>query len=461
MFSKFQGNRLTGKSDTEEHDVLTASDTPITAQTSHELTIVDPTREDNCDRLQLLKTELHQHLLRHLNLSVVDKLSETELHVELAKAVKEQIDTKGITLTEKELTLLVKGLSDEITGLGPLETLMRDDSISDVLVNGPKSIYIERDGRLSKSKITFQDARHLHRVIDKMVSNVGRRIDELSPYVDARLKDGSRINAVIHPIALDGPFVSIRKRRAELLSIQDLVKLGSFDENVAKYLSYIVKTRRNIVISGGTGSGKTTLLNSLSSFIPSSERVITIEDTAELQLQQEHVVRIETRPPNTEGKGAVTQRQCLANALRMRPDRIIIGETRAEEVIDMLQAMNTGHDGSMTTIHSNSARDATYRIENMYLMSGMDIPIRALRAQIASAIHVIIQTSRMTDGSRCITEIQEISGMEGETIMMEEIFSSKGSHTGHGSMHSQFYAEDRYNLLRNIRDAKSESDINH
>jgi pilus assembly protein CpaF len=289
-------------------------------------------------------------------------------------------------------------------------------------VNGPNRIFVERNGKLTLTDITFKDERHLLRIIDKIVSAVGRRVDESNPYVDARLADGSRFNAMVPPIAVDGSLVSIRKFKKDKLGIPDLVKFGAFTEEMAAYLQAAVATRLNIIVSGGTGSGKTTTLNALSSFIDNSERVLTIEDTAELQLQQVHVGRMESRPANVEGKGAVTQRDCLRNALRMRPDRIIVGETRGEEVIDMLQAMNTGHDGSMTTIHANSARDGVSRLENMIAMAGIEMPIKAVRAQIAAAVNLIVQASRLQDGSRRMVSITEITGMEGDVISMQEIF---------------------------------------
>jgi pilus assembly protein CpaF len=294
--------------------------------------------------------------------------------------------------------------------------------VSDILINGPKQIFVERAGKLMLSDITFKDERHLMRIIDKIVSAVGRRVDESNPYVDARLADGSRFNAMVPPVAVDGSLVSIRKFKKEKLKIADLIRFGAFTEEMAAYLQAAVATRLNVIVSGGTGSGKTTTLNALSSFISDNERILTIEDTAELQLQQTHVGRMESRPPNVEGKGAVTQRDCLRNALRMRPDRIIVGETRGEEVIDMLQAMNTGHDGSMTTIHANSARDAVSRLENMIAMAGIEMPLKAVRAQIASAVNLIVQASRLQDGSRRMTSITEITGMEGDVISMQEIF---------------------------------------
>jgi pilus assembly protein CpaF len=352
----------------------------------------------------------------------LDNASETDLRAEISSIATEVLEEKGIVLNREDRTQLTQELYDEVKGLGPLETLLKDESVNDILVNGPQRIFVERGGKLELTDITFKDEKHLLRIIDKIVSAVGRRVDESNPYVDARLADGSRFNAMVPPVAVDGSLVSIRKFKKEKLGIDDLVRFGAFSEEMAAYLQAAVATRLNIIVSGGTGSGKTTTLNALSSFIDNAERVLTIEDTAELQLQQIHVGRMESRPPNVEGKGAVTQRDCLRNALRMRPDRIIVGETRGEEVIDMLQAMNTGHDGSMTTIHANSARDGVSRLENMIAMAGIEMPIKAVRSQIASAVNLIVQASRLQDGSRRMTSITEITGMEGEVISMQEVF---------------------------------------
>ena len=374
------------------------------------------------DRLMDLKVELHKRLLENLNLAALEKASEASLKLEIAAIASEALDEMSVALSKDDRIILNQELYDEVMGLGPLEPLLKDESVNDILVNGPNRIFIERNGKLVLTDITFKDERHLLRIIDKIVSAVGRRVDESNPYVDARLADGSRFNAMVPPVAVDGSLVSIRKFKKEKLAIGDLVKFGAFTEEMAAYLQAAVSCRLNIIVSGGTGSGKTTTLNALSSFIDNTERVLTIEDTAELQLQQVHVGRMESRPPNVEGKGAVTQRDCLRNALRMRPDRIIVGETRGEEVIDMLQAMNTGHDGSMTTIHANSARDGISRLENMVAMAGIDMPLKAVRAQIASAVNLIVQASRLQDGSRRMVSITEITGMEGEVISMQEIF---------------------------------------
>ncbi|MEC9198907.1 MAG: CpaF family protein [Pseudomonadota bacterium] len=374
------------------------------------------------ERLAEIKLQLHRELLDNLNLSALEHAAEKDLRSEIADISSEVLSDRGVVLNREERTALFSELYDEVTGLGPLETLLKDDSVSDILVNGPKRIFVERGGKLELSEITFKDEKHLQRIIDKIVSAVGRRVDESTPYVDARLADGSRFNAMVPPVAVDGSLVSIRKFKKEKLSIDDLVKFGAFTEEMAAYLQAAVATRLNVIVSGGTGSGKTTTLNALSSFIDNSERILTIEDTAELQLQQTHVGRMESRPPNVEGKGAVTQRDCLRNALRMRPDRIIVGETRGEEVIDMLQAMNTGHDGSMTTIHANNARDGISRLENMVAMAGIEMPLKAVRSQIASAVNLIVQASRLQDGSRRMVSITEITGMEGDVISMQEIF---------------------------------------
>ncbi|BBU57640.1 Flp pilus assembly protein, ATPase CpaF [Mameliella alba] len=374
------------------------------------------------ERLGEIKLELHRALLENLNLAALDKASEGELREEISAIANETLQEKGVVLNRDERRAMMADLYDEVKGLGPLEPLLKDETISDILVNGPQQIFIEQNGKLTLSDVTFKDERHLMRIIDKIVSAVGRRVDESNPYVDARLADGSRFNAMVPPVAIDGSLVSIRKFKKDKLGIDDLVNFGAFTEEMAVYLQAAVATRLNIIVSGGTGSGKTTTLNALSSFIDDSERILTIEDTAELQLQQSHVGRMESRPPNVEGKGAVTPRDCLKNALRMRPDRIIVGETRGEEVIDMLQAMNTGHDGSMTTIHANSARDGVARLENMIAMAGIEMPLKAMRSQISSAVNLIVQASRLQDGSRRMTSITEITGMEGDVISMQEIF---------------------------------------
>lgn len=374
------------------------------------------------ERMGEIKLELHRALLDNLNLAALEHATEQDLRQEISAISSEVLTEKNIILNREDRQTLNQELFDEVTGLGPLETLLKDDTVNDILVNGPQQIFVERSGKLELTDITFKDERHLLRIIDKIVSAVGRRVDESNPYVDARLQDGSRFNAMVPPIAVDGSLVSIRKFKKDKLGIDDLVNFGAFTEEMAAYLQAAVATRLNIIVSGGTGSGKTTTLNALSSFIDNAERILTIEDTAELQLQQTHVGRMESRPPNVEGKGEVSPRDCLKNALRMRPDRIIVGETRGEEVIDMLQAMNTGHDGSMTTIHANSARDGVSRLENMIAMAGIEMPIKAVRSQISSAVNLIVQASRLQDGSRRMTSITEITGMEGDVISMQEVF---------------------------------------
>ena len=374
------------------------------------------------ERLGEIKLELHKRLLDSLNLAALEHAAEADLRAEIVSISSEALEEMSIVLNKDDRIGLYQELYDEVMGLGPLEPLLKDDTVNDILVNGPRRIFVERGGKLELTDITFKDEKHLLRIIDKIVSAVGRRVDESNPYVDARLADGSRFNAMVPPVAVDGSLVSIRKFKKDKLGISDLVRFGAFTEEMAAYLQAAVATRLNVIVSGGTGSGKTTTLNALSSFIDNSERILTIEDTAELQLQQLHVGRMESRPANVEGKGAVTQRDCLRNALRMRPDRIIVGETRGEEVIDMLQAMNTGHDGSMTTIHANSARDGVSRLENMIAMAGIEMPIKAVRAQIAAAVNLIVQASRLQDGSRRMVSITEITGMEGDVISMQEVF---------------------------------------
>ncbi|MEM9428207.1 MAG: CpaF family protein [Pseudomonadota bacterium] len=374
------------------------------------------------EKLLDVRMELHKRLLETLNLAALDRASEQELRQEIASITREGLRENGTVLNASEMEQINQDLYDEVTGLGPLEVLLKDPSVNDILVNGPTQIFVERKGRLELTSVRFKDDRHLMRVIDKIVSAVGRRVDESHPYVDARLQDGSRFNAMVPPCAVDGALVSIRKFSQDKLSIDELIEYGAFTEDMAAYLQAAVATRLNIIVSGGTGSGKTTTLNALSSFIDDHERIVTIEDTAELQLQQVHVGRMESRPPNVEGRGEVTQRDLLRNALRMRPDRIIVGETRGHEVIDMLQAMNTGHDGSMTTIHANSARDAVSRLENMVAMAGIEMPIKAVRQQIASAVNILVQVSRLQDGSRRMVSITEVTGMEGDIISMQEVF---------------------------------------
>ena len=369
-----------------------------------------------------LKVELHQRLLDLINLQALDQMSREQIQAEVGDIVAEELAKQNHALNHAERKQLVSDVLDELLGLGPIEPLLKDPTITDILVNGHSKVFVERYGVLELSPVRFKDERHLLRIIQKIVSAVGRRIDESSPMVDARLADGSRVNAVVAPLAIDGCLLSIRKFARVPIGLDRLIEIGSVPFQVAEVLRAIVASRRNVLISGGTGSGKTTLLNAMSAFIADHERIVTIEDSAELQLQQHHVVRLETRPPNIEGKGEVQQRDLVKNALRMRPDRIILGEVRAGEAFDMLQAMNTGHDGSMTTVHANTARDALSRIEQMIGMSGVDIPPRSARAQIASALNVVIQVARLSDGRRKLIGLAELTGMEGEVITMQEIF---------------------------------------
>ena len=369
-----------------------------------------------------LKSRLHDVLLDRLNLAVIDKVQPEELRREVATLVSQVLSDEGRPMRSEEFKQLIDELLDEVLGFGPLEPLLADPTINDILVNSHRSVYVERFGVLEKSKVRFRDEKHLLRIIDKIVSRVGRRVDESSPWVDARLEDGSRVNAIIRPCAIDGPSVSIRKFSRNPLTMDRMIEIGTISEPAAALLKGLVEARLNVLISGGTGSGKTTMLNALSSHIGKRERVVTIEDAAELQLQQDHVVRLETRPSNPTGGGAVTQRDLVRNALRMRPDRIIVGEVRGAETFDMLQAMNTGHDGSMTTVHANTARDALGRLEQMVTMIGLDFPVSAIRSQIAAGIHIVVQLNRLSDGSRRVMSISEITGMEGNVVTMQDIF---------------------------------------
>jgi pilus assembly protein CpaF len=379
---------------------------------------------------QAIRAQIHQEVLQRLDLTTVNTFGEERLRDELAGLVERLLGEQALVLNAAERRSLVRDIQDEMLGLGPLEPLMADATVSDILVNTFSQVYVERRGRLELTDVTFTDNQHLMNIIDKIVSRVGRRVDESSPMVDARLQDGSRVNAIIPPLALDGPILSIRRFSATPLQMGNLVAYKSLSEEMAQFLAAIAETEMNVLISGGTGSGKTTLLNIMSGYISPNERIVTIEDAAELRLQQPHVVRLETRPPNLEGRGEVTQRALVRNALRMRPDRIVLGETRGSEALDMLQAMNTGHEGSMTTIHANTPRDALARLESMIAMAGVDLPARAARSQIASAIHLVVQANRMTDGTRKITSIAELTGMEGDTLTMQEIFSFRQTGVG-------------------------------
>lgn len=369
-----------------------------------------------------LKERLHRQVIDTLDLAVVAKLDNDLLKIELTKLVQEMLEKESVPLSMKERESLISDIEHEVMGLGPLEPLVQDQSVNDILVNRADQIYVERAGKLQLTDVKFRDEAHLRKIIEKIVSAVGRRIDESSPMVDARLLDGSRVNAIIPPLALNGSSISIRKFSKDKLQISDLVNKRSLTPEIAELLRGIVEARLNILISGGTGCGKTTILNILSGFIPSDERIVTIEDSAELQLRQEHVVRLETRPPNVEGRGEVSQRELVKNCLRMRPDRIVMGEVRSGECLDMLQAMNTGHDGSLTTIHANTPRDCLTRVETLVAMAGLNLATKALRHYISSAIDVILQMTRLSDGSRKMTSLSEIVGMEGETITLQEIF---------------------------------------
>jgi pilus assembly protein CpaF len=373
------------------------------------------------------KQRIYDRLLKVLDLSLLGSLEESAARHQIRDIIARLLLEDSAPLSLAQRQLVSRQIEDEVMGHGPLEPLLADPTVSDILVNGSQKVYIERRGKLELTEVRFNDDAHLMNIIDRIVSAVGRRVDESSPMVDARLKDGSRVNVIIPPLALDGPMMSIRRFAVELFKVEDLLKLGTINESMARVLQAVVHGRLNVVISGGTGAGKTTMLNILSGFVPLSERVVTIEDSAELQLQQPHVVRLETRPPNIEGKGQVTQRDLVRNALRMRPERIIVGEVRGAEALDMLQAMNTGHDGSLTTVHANSPRDALSRIETMVSMTGISIPIKALRAQMASAVNVVIQVTRDEDGRRRVVSLQEVNGMEGDVVTMSEIFAFERS----------------------------------
>ncbi len=387
---------------------------------------VGPPQVDTRDpKYQALKAQIHQDLLNRLNLDRLTQTSRADAEPEIRGLIQQMLDreSKTVPLSLFEREAIVSDVLNELFGLGPLEVLLRDPAISDILVNRADQVYVEREGRLEQTDIIFRDDRHLLRIIERIVSAVGRRIDESSPMVDARLEDGSRVNVIIPPLALDGPVMSIRRFRTDRVGADDMVTRETLTAPMLHFLKGTVAARLNVLISGGTGAGKTTLLNVLSGFIPETERVVTIEDAAELVLRQPHVVRLETRPPNIEGKGAVRQRQLVINALRMRPDRIVVGEVRGDEALDMLQAMNTGHDGSLTTIHANSPRDALYRLDTMVAMANLNIPDKAVRQQVASAIHLVLQVARLSDGTRKVISISEITGMEQDVITMQEIFA--------------------------------------
>ncbi|MDH4554925.1 CpaF family protein [Pseudomonas sp. BN417] len=443
MLSEFR-NRLrqhAGKNAAsgEEQASPTAEDNPLMAWETSAPETPYETRTQLSPVEAEWREKTYQQLLKIMDLSLLDSLEPTEAARQIREICLRLLDEHSAPVSSNARQLIIKQITDEVLGLGPLEPLLADHSVSDILVNGHASVYVERHGKLQRTDVRFRDDQHLLNIIDRIVSSLGRRIDESSPLVDARLKDGSRVNAIIPPLAIDGPSMSIRRFAVDLLNTESLVQMGTLTPAIALVLKAIVRGRMNVLVSGGTGTGKTTMLNVLSSFIPHNERIVTIEDSAELQLQQPHVVRLETRPSNIEGRGEVNQRELVRNSLRMRPDRIVIGEVRGAEALDMLTAMNTGHDGSITTIHANTPRDALGRIENMVSMTGATFPIKAMRQQIASAIDVVIQLERQEDGRRRLVSVQEINGMEGEIITMTEIFGFERRGIGeHGEVIGDF-----------------------
>jgi pilus assembly protein CpaF len=424
--------------------VMETTESPVQPHVVEALTSPAPVIKTNASPgvdYYATKMKLHQKLLTRVDLNSIESMTPVQLRNELGVLLVSLIEEDALPLNDQERARLVADLKNEIMGLGPLEPLLADPVISEIMVNGYKNVYVEKSGCIHLTDIRFNDDAHLMKIIDKIVSRVGRRIDESSPMADARMPDGSRVNAIISPLALDGPVLTIRRFSVVPLQMHDLIQKNSLTSAMAELLSALVNVKCNIIISGGTGSGKTTLLNILSGFIPTSERIVTLEDTAELQLQQDHVIRLETRPPNIEGKGEITMRALVKNALRMRPDRIVLGEVRSSEVIDMLQAMNTGHEGSLTTVHANSPRHALGRLENLVGMGGINLPSKALRELISSSVNFIIQATRLSDGSRKITSIQEISGMEGDIITTQEIFCYKRTGTNpDGSVQGVFRA---------------------
>jgi len=409
---------------------------------------------ENSVKLQKIKTKIHRKLMERLNLKLLETLDTVSAKQEISAFVRELLVEEKTPLNATEKTLIIEEVCYEVLGFGPIEPLLADPTVSDILVNTYANTFVERRGVLEKTPVQFQNNEHLMRIIEKIASSVGRRIDESSPMVDARLPDGSRVNAIIPPLSVDGPVLSIRKFSVDPYTINDLINFKSMTPAMGEFLAAAVKARTNIIVTGGTGSGKTTLLNVLSSFIPRNERIITIEDSAELQLQQPHVVRLETRPPNIEGKGEVIQRDLVRNALRMRPDRIVVGEVRGGEALDMLQAMNTGHDGSISTIHANSPRDALTRIEHMVGMTGVPIPALVVRQQIAAALDILVDVERMPDGRRVVTSIQEITGMEENVVNMQEIFAfARKTMDARGNVIGEFHATGiRPNMLKRFKE---------
>ncbi|WP_373388158.1 CpaF family protein [Pseudomonas alcaligenes] len=440
MLSDFR-NRLRQQSGKAKDGVASTEPAPPSVM-SWEVSVPSEVYETRT-QLNQVETEwrekIYQQLLKVMDLSLLDSLEPAEAARQIRDICQRLLDEHSAPVSTSSRQLIIKQIGDEVLGLGPLEPLLADHSVSDILVNGHASVYVERFGKLQRTDVRFRDDQHLLNIIDRIVSSLGRRIDESSPLVDARLKDGSRVNAIIPPLAIDGPSMSIRRFAVDLLNAESLIQMGTITPGIALMLKAIVRGRLNVLVSGGTGTGKTTMLNVLSSFIPDNERIVTIEDSAELQLQQPHVVRLETRPPNIEGRGEVNQRELVRNSLRMRPDRIVIGEVRGAEALDMLTAMNTGHDGSLTTIHANTPRDALGRIENMVSMTGATFPIKAMRQQIASAIDVVIQLERQEDGKRRLVSVQEINGMEGEIVTMTEIFTFERRGLGeHGEVLGEY-----------------------
>jgi pilus assembly protein CpaF len=380
-----------------------------------------PSRRDPV--LDELRARVHAHLIEELGPILYDRrLSEDDLRRRVHEQLLQTLQAERAPLSAADKAQLIQDVSDDILGYGPIDKLLKEEAVTEVMVNGPNTVYVERNGKIEKDPATFVDTEHLRRIIDKIVSEVGRRIDESTPMVDARLPDGSRVNAIIAPLAIEGPFLTIRKFSTDPLQVDDLIRFGSINAHSARFLQACIVGKLNVLVSGGTGTGKTTMLNVLSSFIPADERIVTIEDAKELQLHQDHVLAMEARPPNIEGRGEVTIRDLVKNSLRMRPDRIVIGECRSGEALDMLQAMNTGHDGSLTTLHSNSPRDALSRLETLVLMAGFDLPVRAIREQVSSAVDLIVQLSRLRDGTRRVTHISEVQGMEGDVITLQDIF---------------------------------------
>ena len=426
MWGRFSGEKsIRPRSNgSAENEPPMLADVPATAETAVSVVAADhvPASLRHSDEYVSLRVDLHRHLIDRFNLASMEQISSDELQEQIRPLVKDYVREQNFPLNAAEIDALVSDTADEMLGLGPIEPLLKDDSIADILINTHRKVFIERNGRLEETNVRFRDEEHLLRIVNKIVSAIGRRIDESSPMVDARLADGSRVNVAIRPTSIDGPLVSIRKFSRQAYTLERLVTFNSIRPPMVDFLRVAVQARKSILVSGGTGSGKTTLLNALSHNISNRERLITIEDAAELQLQQPHVGRLETRPPSVEGKGEIRQRELVKNALRMRPDRIIVGEVRGEEAFDMLQAMNTGHEGSMTTIHANSPRDALARLEQMVGMAGMPMSQESIRGQIASAIDIVVQTQRLSDGGRRIVSIAEITGMEGQVIQMQEIY---------------------------------------